>query len=119
MVLIAAIAAATMVLFSACEKEKKNAAPAAETTTVTDNKTVGHYPDPLWPIVPGKLSTAAAPVVVENVISTDRQAMYLQYAKDYNFFESCITLKDYIDEEACDGTVESFIHRSVVAAGNE
>lgn len=105
--ILAAVAAATMVLFSACEKEKKTAAPAAETTTVTDNKTVGHYPDPLWPIVPGKLGAAAAPVVVENVISTDRQAMYLQYAKDYNFFESCITLKDYIDEEACDGTVES------------
>lgn len=104
--LLMAAVAATLV-FTACEKEKKNVAPAA-TETTTENAALGHYPDPLWPINPGKLGAAnTAPLVVENLISMDRQAMFAQYAKEYNFFESCITLKDFIDDEACDGTVES------------
>lgn len=46
------------------------------------------------------------PVTVENTISTDREAMFLKYGPDYRFFESSILLKDFMDEEQCDGTVE-------------
>ena len=47
-----------------------------------------------------------AEMVVENVISTDRQYMYMNYGGDYRWFETCITLKDFLDEEN-DGTVTS------------
>jgi len=43
---------------------------------------------------------------VEHVIAMDRQYMYTNYAKDYRWFETCITLKDFLDEEN-DGTVTS------------
>ena len=52
-----------------------------------------------------EVPTEPAKLVVENVISTDRQDMYLNYAEDYRWFETCIVLKDYLDEEACDGTI--------------
>ena len=91
--ILAAVAAATMVLFSACEKEKKNAAPAPETATTTDNKTVGHKPDPLWPLATkGTLN-------VEHVVATDKQTMYTQFNKDYRYFETQITLKNFMDGE--------------------
>ena len=41
---------------------------------------------------------------VEKVISVDREYMYLNYGEGYRWFESCILLKDYLDEE-CDGTI--------------
>ena len=41
---------------------------------------------------------------VEHLISTDRQYMFTNYGGDYRWFESCIVLKDFMDEE-CDGTV--------------
>ena len=47
---------------------------------------------------------AKADLNVEKVISVDREHMYLSYGEGYRWFESCILLKDYLDEE-CDGTV--------------
>lgn len=41
---------------------------------------------------------------VEKVISVDREYMYMNYGEGYRWFESCILLKDYLDEE-CDGTI--------------
>ena len=41
---------------------------------------------------------------VERAISTDREYMFMNYGGDYRWFESCIVLKDFLDEE-CDGTV--------------
>ena len=46
-----------------------------------------------------------AELVVENTISTDRQYMYNNYGNDYRWYETCILLKDFMDEE-CDGTIE-------------
>ena len=46
----------------------------------------------------------AQPMVVENVNSTDKEYMFTNYGGDYKWFESCILLNDYLDEE-CDGTV--------------
>lgn len=41
---------------------------------------------------------------VENVTNTDKQYMFTNYGGDYRWFETCILLQDYLDEE-CDGTV--------------
>lgn len=49
-------------------------------------------------------SVATAKMNVENIISTDREDMFLNYAEDYRWFETCIVLQDFLDEE-CDGTV--------------
>lgn len=38
-------------------------------------------------------------LVVENVISTDREAMTLNYGSDYRWYETCIVMKDFFDEE--------------------
>ena len=48
---------------------------------------------------------SVAAFVVENIISTDREDMFLKYKTDYRWFETCIVLKDYLDDENCDGTV--------------
>lgn len=37
---------------------------------------------------------------VENVISSDKEFMYLNYSPDYTWFETCILLKDYLDADA-------------------
>ena len=42
---------------------------------------------------------------VENTISTDRQYMYLNYGDDYRWYETCVLLKNFLDED-CDGTIE-------------
>lgn len=47
-----------------------------------------------------------AQLTVENIISTDRQYMYVNYGGNYRWFETCITLQDFLDEEN-DGTVTS------------
>jgi len=47
-----------------------------------------------------------ANLVVENLVSMDRQDMFNNYAKDYRWFETCIVLKDFLDSEDCDGTVK-------------
>ena len=41
---------------------------------------------------------------VEHIVSTDRQDMFLNYSNDYRWYETCIVLQDFLDEE-CDGTV--------------
>lgn len=46
-------------------------------------------------------------LVVENVISTDKEYMFTHYNKDYRWFETCIVLTDYLDSENCDGTIAS------------
>lgn len=45
-------------------------------------------------------------LVVENVISTAREGMFLNYGGDYSWFETCILMKDYMDSET-DGSVEA------------
>ena len=42
---------------------------------------------------------------VENIISTDREAVYNMAGGDYRWFETCVVLKDFLDTEDCDGTV--------------
>ena len=45
-------------------------------------------------------------MIVENVTSTDKQYMFTTYGNDYRWFETCIKLVNYLDEEN-DGKVES------------
>lgn len=52
-----------------------------------------------------KSEDVKAPLIVENVYNTDRQQMFTTYGKNYNWFECCILLKDYMDSEECDGSV--------------
>lgn len=40
---------------------------------------------------------------VEHTIALDRQAMFLNHANDYRWFETCVQLNDFLDEE-CDGS---------------
>jgi len=39
-------------------------------------------------------------LVVENIISTDREAMTLQYDSAYRWYETCITVKDFFDGDS-------------------
>lgn len=43
-------------------------------------------------------------LVVENVLGLDKQYMFINYGKDYRWYETCIVLKDFLDEEN-DGTI--------------
>ena len=37
-------------------------------------------------------------LIVENVVSADKEKMFLDYGSDYRWFETCIVLNDYLDE---------------------
>lgn len=52
---------------------------------------------------------AVVELVVENVISTDRQAMYLAHGGDYRWYETGIQLKDWLDEEN-DGAIDMVVN---------
>ena len=47
----------------------------------------------------------SAELVVENLVSMDRQDMFANYSQNYRWFETCILLEKFLDEEDCDGTV--------------
>lgn len=57
--------------------------------------------------IPGFLPVAE--LVVENVISTDRQVMYLAHGGDYRWYETGIQLKDWLDEEN-DGAIDMVVN---------
>lgn len=83
---IAAIFAFTLMMFtscSSCNKEK----PA-------DNDE-------------SQSKTEVVELITENVISLNRQDMFAKFGGDYRWYETCIVLKDYLDAEECDGTVDA------------
>lgn len=43
-------------------------------------------------------------LVVETTVNLDKQVMFNE-GKDYVWYETCVLLKDYLDDEKCDGTV--------------
>lgn len=57
----------------------------------------------------GDETVAAEELVVEHVIALDRQAMFLNHANDYRWYETGIQLKDWLDEEN-DGTIEMMVN---------
>ena len=40
---------------------------------------------------------------MENIVSADREYMFLNFGKDYFWYETSIILKDFLDSEDCDG----------------
>ena len=42
---------------------------------------------------------------VENVTATDKEYMFANYGEKYDWFETCIVLKDFLDADSCDGTI--------------
>lgn len=51
----------------------------------------------------------ATELVVENLVSTDRQAMYLNHGGDYRWYETGIQLKNFLDEEN-DGAIDMVVN---------
>lgn len=47
--------------------------------------------------------------VVENVVSTDKQYMFVNYGGDYRWYETCVLLKDYLDED-CNGDIAGVLN---------
>lgn len=68
---------------NSCSNEKADNATKDSTETVVNNDSA---------------------LVVENVLGMDKQYMFTNYGKDYRWFETCIVLKDFLDEEN-DGTI--------------
>ena len=53
------------------------------------------------------LANAPGPINVDNIISTDREYMFLHYGGDYRWYETDILLTNYLDADAQDGSVAS------------
>ena len=51
-----------------------------------------------------EVGDSVAPFVVENIISTDKQAMFVNHGGDYRWFETMILFNDFLDEET-DGSI--------------
>jgi len=49
------------------------------------------------------------PATVENLIALDRQAMFMNHASNYRWYETGIQLKDFLDEEN-DGTIDMVVN---------
>ena len=48
-------------------------------------------------------------LVVENLIAMDRQEMYTEYGDSYVWYETCILLDEYLDED-CDGSIAEVVN---------
>ena len=49
-------------------------------------------------------------LVLEDVVSADREYMALNYSKDYVWFESQVILNDYLDSDSCDGSFSDILN---------
>lgn len=58
-------------------------------------------------VTPEKDSVAV--LVVENLVSTDRQDVYLNHGENYRWFETGVQLANFLDEEN-DGTIEMVVN---------
>ena len=55
---------------------------------------------------------------VERLIAMDREDMYVQHGENYRWFETCMKLKNFLDEEN-DGSLEEVVNVFQVAVGDE
>jgi len=55
------------------------------------------------------VDSTVAELVVENVVSLDRQAMNLAHSGDYRWFETGVQLKNWLDEEN-DGSIDMVVN---------
>jgi hypothetical protein len=62
--------------------------------------------------------SAKAELVVENLISTDKENMYLNYGDNYRWYETCVLMKDFLDGDT-NGDIDmvSNIFQSIVPSG--
>lgn len=51
------------------------------------------------------LGTTQGSLDVDNVISTDREYMFIHYGEDYRWYETCMVLTNYLDAETQDGSL--------------
>lgn len=51
-----------------------------------------------------KPDSVSTELVVENTVSTDREYMFTNYGEEYRWYETCVLLKEYLDEE-CTGSI--------------
>lgn len=84
-----AILFSLMIAFSSCNGCNKTEEVQANDSTMTN--------------------VAVAELVVENLISMDRQDMYMNHAQDYRWFETCMMLNDFLDEEN-DGSLAEVVN---------
>ena len=89
---IFAICASTFIACSSCKNEKKN----------VNNDTI------------------PTTMVVENIISTDREDMFNNVSQDYRWFETCVLLPEFLDSENVTSTPAMVVNvfQSVVERGN-
>lgn len=66
------------------------------------------------------LKDSVVAINVEQVIATDRQAMYLKFGKDYRWFETDIRLPEFLDAENVTSNPEMVVNifQSIVERGN-
>lgn len=66
--------------------------------------------------ITNNVDTCKLALMVDNLVSMDRQEMYLNHGKDYRWFETEIKLNNYLDEEN-DGSIEELVNifQAVVA----
>lgn len=75
------LAIVASVTFASCDGKKKKAEPVE-----TFSKTA---------------------LTVENLVSADREYIFLNETREYRYYETTVTLKDYLDADTQDGTIES------------
>lgn len=46
-------------------------------------------------------------IVVENTISTAKEYMFLNYGEDYRWFESCVTMTNFMDGDSTSSEIEN------------
>lgn len=52
-------------------------------------------------------SGVLAEAIVENIVSTDREYIFLHEGKQYDYYETTVMLADYLDAESQDGTIKN------------
>lgn len=90
--------ASVVVGLSSCDKFKKSPAAPAETDSV---------------------AVTAAKLTVDYAVGFDREYMYLHYGSGYRWYETQVTLKDFLDTDSVDGTVEIVTNVFQVVSGSE
>ena len=57
-------------------------------------------------------------IVVDNLILMDRENMYLNYGNNYRWYESCVLMKDFLDENT-DGSIDMVVNvfQSILPSG--
>jgi len=73
-----------------------------------NNKDVQAQKDSTEVVLKDSATTIVA-LNVEHIIAMDRQEMYLNHGDNYRWFETCIKLKDFLNEEN-DGSIEELVN---------